>query len=121
MSGTEGKMVGPKEVEVAPDETMDSSQVDVSEPASSSGSQELSLDIAVGKSGLLDQIQKLRAEQQTLKEQKKKLATEMKKASRKKKRLQSRACQLTDVDLVEVLRMRKARKGGDTPERTGQA
>ena len=48
--------------------------------------------------------------QKALKEQKKKCAAEMKNAMKRKKRLQARASQLSDTDLVEVLRMRKAKK-----------
>ena len=48
--------------------------------------------------------------QKALKEQKKKCAQEMKNAMKRKKRLQGKASQLSDADLVEVLRMRKAKK-----------
>ena len=48
--------------------------------------------------------------QEALKEQRKKCALEMKNAVKRKKRLQARASQLSDTDLVEVVRMRKAKK-----------
>ena len=41
---------------------------------------------------------------------KKKCAKDMKNALKRKKRLQGKAHQLSDADLVEVLRMRKAKK-----------
>ena len=66
-----------------------------------------------GRSILLEQIHDLRAQQANLKEQKAKLAKDMKNAVKKKKRLQSAASLLSDLDLVEVLRMRKARRGDD--------
>ena len=66
---------------------------------------------SAGSSHLLTQIEKLRAEkQQALRNVKKELAKNMKNAMRQKKRLQTRAMNLTDGDLVEVLRMRKAKK-----------
>ena len=55
-------------------------------------------------------IQDLQDTQRALKEQKKKCVTEMRNAMKRKKRLQGKASQLSDADLVEVLRMRKARK-----------
>ena len=63
-----------------------------------------------GSSHLLTQIEKLRADQQALRNVKKELAKNMKNAMRRKKRLQTRAMNLTEADLVEVLRMRKAKK-----------
>ena len=62
------------------------------------------------KSPLLKKIQDLVETQKALKEQKKKVAIEMKNATKRKRRLQGRASQLSDNDLVEVLRMRKERK-----------
>ena len=62
------------------------------------------------QSGLLQKIKDLVDTQKALKEQKKKCGQEMKNAMKRKKRLQGKACQLSDADLVEVLRMRKARK-----------
>ena len=47
---------------------------------------------------------------------KKTLAKDMKNTVKKKKRLQGRASQLSDADLVDVLRMRKAKKGNEAPE-----
>ena len=63
-----------------------------------------------GRSGLLQKIKDLVDTQKALKEQKKKCALEMKNAMQRKKRLQGKANQLSDSDLVEVLRMRKAKK-----------
>ena len=48
------------------------------------------------------------------------MAKEMKNAVKRKRRLQDRASQLSDRDLVEVLRMRKALKGDQEPEPTAQ-
>ena len=62
------------------------------------------------ESGLLQKIKDLIDTQKALKEQKKKCALEMKNAMKRKKRLQEKASQLSDTDLVEVLRMRKAKK-----------
>ena len=62
---------------------------------------------------LLDQIDKLKADQVALKATKAKLAKEMKNAVKRKKRLQGRASQLSDNDLVEVRRMRKHTKGAE--------
>ena len=61
-------------------------------------------------SDLLQKIKQLSDTQKALKEQKKKNAIEMKNALKRKKRLQGKASQLSDGDLVEVLRMRKAKK-----------
>ena len=63
-----------------------------------------------GRSDLLQKIKNLQDTQKVLKEQKKKCALEMKNALKRKKRLQGKACALSDSDLVEVLRMRKAKK-----------
>ena len=65
-----------------------------------------------GKSDLLQKIKDLQDAQKALKEQKKKCAQDMKNAMKRKKRLQGKACQLSDSDLVEVLRMRKAKEEG---------
>ena len=62
------------------------------------------------KSGLLQKIKELADVQKALKEQRKKCSAEMKNAMKRKKRLQDKASQLSDGDLVEVLRMRKAKK-----------
>ena len=61
-------------------------------------------------SDLLRQIEDLRDAQKTLKEQKTRCAKDMKNAMKKKKRIQNKATHLTDSDLVEVLRMRRAKK-----------
>ena len=54
-------------------------------------------------------IVKLRDEQATQRAERKRIATELKNTMRRKRRLQSRARQLTNSDLMEVLLMR------DTP------
>ena len=60
-------------------------------------------------SGLLAEIKRLRDTQKDLKGQRKKLSKDMKNAMKKKKRLHSKACQLTDADIVEVLHMRQTK------------
>ena len=62
------------------------------------------------RSDLLRHIEDLRDAQKTLKEQKARCAKDMKNAMKKKKRIQNKATHLTDSDLVEVLRMRRATK-----------
>ena len=66
----------------------------------------------MGESGsdLLQKIKELQDTQRALKAERKKCAQDMKNAMKRKKRLQGKASQLSDADLVEVLRMRKARK-----------
>ena len=59
---------------------------------------------------LLQKIRDLVDTQRALKMQKKQCAMEIKNALKRKTRLQSKASQLSDSDLVEVLRMRKAKK-----------
>ena len=76
------------------------------------GASSLSAGCASTGSSLLNQIDKLKADQAALKAAKAKLAKDMKNAVKRKKRLQGRASQLSDTDLVEVLRMRKHQKGG---------
>ena len=61
-------------------------------------------------SDLLRQIEDLKDAQKTLKEQKTRCAKDMKNAMKKKKRIQNKATHLTDSDLVEVLRMHRAKK-----------
>ena len=79
-----------------------------SEASSSGGSSSSALD---QQSVLLQKIKELHDTQKSLKEQKK-CAVEIKNAMKRKKRLQGKASQLSDADLVEVLRMRKAKKDG---------
>ena len=55
-------------------------------------------------------IKELTDTQKSLKEQRKTCSAEIKNAMKRKKRLQEKASQLSDTDLVEVLRMRKAKK-----------
>ena len=62
----------------------------------------------------MQKIKDLQDAQRALKDQKEKCAAEIKNAMKRKKRLQDRASQLSDGDLVEVLRMRKAKKEGLT-------
>ena len=65
-------------------------------------------------------IKELADTQKALKEQRKKCSVEMKNAMKRKKRLQEKASQLSDTDLVEVLRMRKAKKDSvETSQKTG--
>ena len=59
---------------------------------------------------MLEKIKALQDMQKALKEQKKKCALEIKNAMKRKKKLQGKASQLSDSDLVEVLRMRKSKK-----------
>ena len=59
---------------------------------------------------MLQKIKDLQDTQKALKQQTRKCALEMKNAMKRKKRLQGKACQLSDSDLVEVLRMRKEKK-----------
>ena len=66
-------------------------------------------------SGLLEKIQALSNTQKALKEQKKKCATEMRNAMKRKRRMQGKASQLSDADLLEVLRLRKAKKETEKP------
>ena len=63
----------------------------------------------------MQKIKELQDTQRALKAQKQKCAQEMKNAMKRKKRLQGKASQLSDSDLVEVLRMRKAKKETITP------
>ena len=112
MSATEENAGAPRDLEGHEEEGTPLSQDSSTASSSSTGNQEAQSEPGAGTSSLLDQIQKLRGEQQALKDEKKKLAKEMRNAQ-KKKMLQSRASQLSDVDLVEVLRMRKARKGAE--------
>ena len=69
----------------------------------------------------MQKIKDLQDVQKALKEQKKKCATEIKNAMKRKKRLQERTSQLSDGDLVEVLRMRKAKKEGVQTEATTES
>ena len=59
--------------------------------------------------GLLQQIQKLKAEQKAARERRKVVNKELKNAERRKRRLKTRARQLTNDDLLEVMMLR-----GDT-------
>ena len=76
-----------------------------SEPSSAGGSSAPSVE---GRSDLLERIKALQDAHRALKDQKKKCAQEIKNAMKRKQRLQGKANQLSDADLVEVLRMRKA-------------
>ena len=78
-----------------------------SEASSSGGS---SSTVFGQQSDLLRKIKELADTQKALKEQRKKCSADMKNAMKRKKRLQEKASQLSDTDLVEVLRMRKAKK-----------
>ena len=84
-----------------------------SEPSSAGGS---SSSGSEQQSDLLQKIKSLVDTQRSLKEQKKKCAQEIKNVMKRKKRLQGKASMLSDADLLEVLRMRKAKK--DSAETT---
>ena len=64
---------------------------------------------------MLQRIKALQDAHKALKDQKKKCATEIKNAMKRKQRLQAKASQLSDADLVEVLRMRKATRRESGP------
>ena len=71
-------------------------------------------------SDLLQKIKELADVQKALKDQRKRCSAEMKNAMKRKRRLQDKASQLSDADLVEVLRMRKAKKEtAQTSQTTG--
>jgi hypothetical protein len=55
----------------------------------------------------MDSIRKLKEQQAAIKAEKQRVAKELKNACKRRNRLKKRARQLTDVDLVEVLQMRK--------------
>ena len=55
----------------------------------------------------MDSIKRLKDQQAAMKADKKNLQQELKNACKRTNRLKKRARQLTDTDLVEVLRMRK--------------
>lgn len=52
------------------------------------------------------QIRRLKEEQQRARDEKKRLNKDLKNAQKRKRRLQRRARQLTDIDLLDVLRLR---------------
>ena len=89
-----------------------SPEVPPSEPSSAGGSSASSVE---GRSDLLQRIKALQDAQKALKDQKKKCAKEIKNAMKRKQRLQTKASQLSDSDLVEVLRMRKATRRESGP------
>ena len=89
-----------------------SPEVPPSEPSSAGGSSASSVE---GRSDLLQKIKALQEAQKALKDQKKKCAMEIKNAMKRKQRLQMKASQLSDSDLVEVLRMRKATRRESGP------
>ena len=66
---------------------------------------------ALPEDALSASIHKLKAKQNELRAQKQKLAKDLRNAERRKKRLRSRARQLTDEDLVQVLMLRKQQRG----------
>ena len=65
---------------------------------------------ALPEDGLTASIQELKKQQNALREQKAKLAKDLRNAERRKKRLRTRARQLTDEDLVQVLMLRKQQR-----------
>jgi len=71
-----------------------------------------------GHDDLLSQIGELKKQQQKLKAEKKCVAKDLKNAERRRKRLRKKAKQLSDTDLIAVLRMRQqmgARASEESP------
>ena len=62
----------------------------------------------VGEDDLLTKIKALKEEQSTLRNQKKAVAKDLRNIERRRKRLKKKAKQLSDADLVAVMRMRQA-------------
>ena len=111
MSGSEDNAAAQREV--AEDETMETASASQGSAAASSTSADHTHPLAepgAGKSTLLDKINELRRNQLELKMQRKQVAKDMKLAVKKKKRLQLRANQLSDGDLLEVMKMREETK-----------
>ena len=111
MSGSEDNAAARREV--AEDETMETASASQGSAAASSTSADHTHPLAepgAGKSTLLDRINELRRNQLELKMQRKQVAKDMKLAMKKKKRLQLRANQLSDADLIEVMKMREETK-----------
>ena len=69
-----------------------------------------SINKALPEDGLSASIQKLKKKQAELRLAKRDLAKDLRNAERRKKRLRSRARQLTDEDLVQVLMLRKQQR-----------
>lgn len=70
------------------------------------------VDLPLGRGEqLLNTIARLRADQQRMRQERQAISKALKLANKKKNRLKVRARQLTDDDLVEVLRMRQAMRG----------
>ena len=65
-------------------------------------------------------IMKLREEQTAQRAERKRIAQELKNTQRRKRRLQSRARQLTNSDLMEVLLMREADKSKEDSTAAGE-
>ena len=65
---------------------------------------------ALPEDALSASIAKLKKKHADLRKQKKELATDLRNAERRKKRLRTRARQLTDEDLVQVLMLRKQQR-----------
>ena len=64
-------------------------------------------DVEPRKESLMESIKRLKEQQSAMKAAKKELQKELKNACKRKNRLKKRARQLTDMDLLEVLQMRK--------------
>jgi len=64
-------------------------------------------DVSPRKESLIESIKRLKDQQSAMKAAKKELQKELKNACKRKNRLKKRARQLTDLDLLEVLQMRK--------------
>ena len=82
--------------------------------SSDSGCSPLEKQASTGRSSLLGRILELCQDQHKLKAQKKALAKDMRNALKKRKRLQTKASQLSDLDLIEVLQMREDRRCANT-------
>lgn len=65
-------------------------------------------------SNLLEHIERLKKEQKDLKTEKKRVAKELKNAEKRRARLRKRAKQLSDGDLLEVIKMRASTSSSST-------
>jgi len=75
--------------------------------ASTPGDGMAALAVSPRKESLMESIKRLKDQQAAMKVAKKDLQKELKNACKRKNRLKKRARQLTDLDLIEVLNMRK--------------
>jgi len=80
------------------------------EPAASTRSAEIAPPSIVdteAKTPLIESIRLLKEQQKKMREEKTRIQNELRNAERRRRRLKKRARQLTDDDLVEVLKMRQ--------------